>query len=92
MGVNLCCSDKKLWMKFLEKELEVRKLSLQTMVHKCSLLGFYNKNFKQNIFKRLPANCEQMSLKRLDGIQTNIYGKICGSSKGRRKQEYLKGK
>ena len=56
------------------------------------MLGFYNKNFKQNIFKRLPANCEQMSLKRLDGIQTNIYGKICGSSKGRRKQEYLKGK
>ena len=82
----------KMWMKFLEKELEVRALSLQTKVYKSSLLGFRKNNFKKNIFKQLPTSCQQMNLKKIDGIQTTIYDKICGSSKEGRKPKYLEGK
>ena len=82
-------SGKKLWMKFLQKELEARQ---QKATHISSLFGFYNKNLKENIFKGLSANCEQMYSKTLDGIETTIYGHICGSSKGRSKLEYIGGK
>ena len=87
---SMAFGSAKMWMKFLEKELEVR--SLQTIVHKSSLLVFYKKNFKTNIFKQLPTSCQQMSLRNLDGIQNTIYDKICGSSKAGRKPKYLKGK
>ena len=80
----------KMWMKFLEKELEVR--SLQTIVQKSSLLVFYKNNFKNNIFKQLPTSCQQMNLKKIDGIQTTIYDKICGSSKEGRKPKDVEGK
>ena len=89
---RLRASDQKLWMKFLEKELEARKLHLQIRIHKSSLLGFYEKNFKHKILKGLPVGCYQMNFKSLDGIQKAIYGEICGSSKGARKPEYLEGK
>ena len=86
----VCGSDEKLWMNFLEKELESRHLSFQTMVHKSSLLGFYDNIFKQKIFEGLPVSCKQLNWK-MNEIKTYIYGEVCGSSK-RGRLQYLEGK
>ena len=70
---SLSTTDSKLWMNFIEKRLEAMK-------YMNSYLEFYRINFGQSLFKKLPANCEQMILKENEGVQVSIYGKICGSS------------
>ena len=83
--IGSCLTEEKLWIKFLEKELETRSLPLQNKIHRRSLLEYYNRNFRQGMFKRFTGGCEQVNLKRLDTVETTIFGELCGSSKeGRR--------
>ena len=80
----------KVWMKYIEKRLETINLNLEKQKHifsflYISIIEILGKNF----FRKMPANCKQLGFQNSDGIQTGIYGKICGSSKGGKKQDYV---
>ena len=46
------------------------------------LLDFYEKNIRHTFLMELPTNCGETNFKKLDGVQVNIYGEICGRSVG----------
>ena len=79
----------KVWMKYIEKRLETINLHLEKQKHIFSFLYIYNRNFGKKPFKKMPANCKQLAFQNSDRIQTGINGKICGSSKGGKKQDYV---
>ena len=72
------------------RERTRRKASSFTK-YKFPLSILLHKHFKKDIFEGLPS-CEQNNLKILDGIQTMIYGKTCGSTKGGKNLEQLEGR
>ena len=79
----------KVWMKYIEKRLETINLHLEKQKHIFSFLYIYNRNFGKKLFRKMPANCKQLGFQNSDGIQTGIYGKICGSSKGGKNKTML---
>ena len=72
----------KVWMKYIEKRLEVLNMGLENREHITSFLQFCKRNFKKGIFKKNSVNCEELGLKNPGGIQLSIYGKICSLSTG----------
>ena len=70
----------KVWMKYLERKLEIMNLPLERRNMINSLLEFYNRNFRYNISNEMPSNCDKVNFKEFDGLQISIYGDICGLS------------
>ena len=77
----------KVWMKYIEKRLETINMHLQKQKHFTSFLDINKRNFGKTLFKKIPANCKELGFKNADGIQTGIYGKICGSPNGAKERE-----
>ena len=79
----------KVWMKYVEKRLEVLNRGLENGEQITSFLDICKRNFRKRIFKNIPVNCEELGLKNPGGLQLSIFGKICrpSLSKGGTKQE-----
>ena len=77
----------KVWMKYVEKRLEVLNRGLENREHITSFLEICKRKFRKRIFKNIPVNCEELGLKNPGGMQLSIYGKICSLSEGGKKQE-----
>ena len=56
----------KMWMKYVEKRLETIYMDLTKRECITSLLEIYEQKFKKKLFKKIPANCEQLGFKNLD--------------------------
>ena len=70
----------KIWMKYIENRLEILYIHLEKQKHIHSFLDIIKRNSEKQLFKKLPANCQQLGFNNPAGIQMSIYGKICGSS------------
>ena len=75
-------TSNKLWMKYLQKKLETLNLQLQKMYCCISFLEAYRRNYRQKIFE-VTTSCNKIG-----GIETMIYGNICGTSKRGVNEEY----
>ena len=71
----------KVWMKYIEKRLEILNIGLEKGKLITSFLEICKRNFRRSLFKKIPRNCGQFDFKNTDGIQMSVYGKVCGSSK-----------
>ena len=81
-GINSSYTDSKLWMKFLEKRLEMVNNPLKKENQVTSFLDFLKKYYAQNLFRGISTDCEKKSLESFPGLQVVIFGHICASSKG----------
>ena len=79
----------KVWMKYIEKRLETINMHLEKQKQITSLLDIHKRNFWKKLFRKLPANCEQLSFNNPAGIPVGLYGKICGSSKREMTEENM---
>ena len=52
----------KVWMKYIEKRLEMMNVHLGREKHINSFLDIYKRNSEKRLFKKLPVNCEQLSI------------------------------
>ena len=70
-----------LWLNYLDKRLQVMCMTVkQKRVH--SLLEFYTKILHAKLFKNIDSICSRnRNSKRNEGVQDDIFGRICGSSK-----------
>ena len=75
-------TSNKLWMKYLQKKMEALSLQLQKIYCRISFLEAYRRNYGQKIFE-VTTSCNKMS-----GIETMIYGNICGTSERGVNEEY----
>ena len=80
--LSLNQTEDKLWMKYLEKRLETIIFSFTKFKLSSSLLGFYKNIFRRKLFQDIFTNCNKMMPEKVDEIQTDIYGNICGSHVG----------
>ena len=74
-------TNNKLWMKFLEKRLEMLISFSKNMNHINYILGFYEKIFAQKLFQVILSDCRTLFPEGIYGLQIGIYGTICSSSK-----------
>ena len=75
-------SEGKLWMAYLEKRLEIMKFTFEKVELSSSLLGIYNNILRSKLFEDILTNCNKMMPEKVDELQVNIYGNICGSHVG----------
>ena len=75
-------SEGKLWMAYLEKRLEIMKFSFEKVELSSSLLGIYKNILRSKLFHDILTNCNKMMPKKVDELQVNIYGNICGLQVG----------
>ena len=74
-------TNHKLWMKYLEKRLEI--LSMYTNVHTfrktqiSSIVQFYKRNLQKEYFWKMYGSCTKEN----GEVQSDIFGTICASSK-----------
>ena len=72
----------KLWMKYLEKGLATVNMNvIKTPIgnrQKFSVLDFHEAYFKRHLFWSFYNSCKVDSTKASTGIQTSIFGNICG--------------
>ena len=70
-----------LWLKYLDKRLQIMCMTVkQKGVH--YLLEFYTNNFNAKLFRNIDTICTRnRNSKRNEGVQDDIFGRICGSSK-----------
>ena len=70
-----------LWLKYLDKRLQVMCMTLkQKRFH--SLLEFYTKIVHAKLFKNIDSICSRnRNSNGNEGVQDDIFGRICGSSK-----------
>ena len=66
----------KLWMKYLEKRLET--INFKKVELSSSLLGIYKNIFSKKLFQKFLTNCNKMMPEKVNEIQVDIYGIICG--------------
>ena len=75
-------SEGKLWMTYLEKRLEIMKFTFEKVELSSSLLGIYRKILRRKLFKDILSNCNKMIPEKVDELQVDIAGNICGSHVG----------
>ena len=66
--------DYKLWMKYLERRL-------QNMFITKDLRQFHKSNFNVKLFKQKDTISKSKCSNKCEGIQLDIFGRICGSSR-----------
>ena len=74
-------ADHKLWMKYLEKRLQIISLYPLRKRQIFSIMHFYNINLKRNILRRIYVLCANIETTSLNVVQHGIFGSICASSK-----------
>ena len=62
----------KLWMKFLEKRLEMIIIFSENTNHVKYFLEFFKNNFAKNLFNVIPSNCKALFPEGIDGLQIGI--------------------